>query len=115
MQPSTRRITLRAADAIVAIAALAALAGCGTATSMGTEAGLAPAAAGGGVPTASSTRITPQTVVMVIRHAEKPDAQDPGFDAQGNEDDSSLTEVGWDRAHRLVDLFDPAPGLPARG
>ena len=34
----------------------------------------------------------------------------PGIDANGNEDDSSLTTVGWDRAHRLVDLFDPAPG-----
>ena len=55
---------------------------------------------------------------MVIRHGEKPEDDDsgPGLDANGVEDDSSLTAVGWDRAHRLVDLFDPAqealrPGL----
>ena len=26
-----------------------------------------------------------------------------------------MTEVGWDRAHRLVDLFDPAQGPPRPG
>ena len=51
------------------------------------------------------------TLVMVIRHGEKPeDDAGPGLDANGVEDDSSLTQVGWDRAHRLVDLFDPAQG-----
>ena len=30
-------------------------------------------------------------------------------------DDSSLTRVGWDRAHRLVDLFDPTDGPPRPG
>jgi broad specificity phosphatase PhoE len=56
----------------------------------------------------------PQDVVMVIRHGEKPDGDTPGVDARGNEDDSSLTELGWTRAHRLADLFDPAPGVPLR-
>jgi hypothetical protein len=51
---------------------------------------------------------------MVIRHGEKPDGDTRGVDARGNEDDSSLTEVGWTRAHRLADLFDPAPGAPLR-
>jgi broad specificity phosphatase PhoE len=52
---------------------------------------------------------------MVIRHGEKPDDSNPGVDAQGNEDDSSLTQIGWNRAHRLVDLFDPAQGPPRPG
>jgi broad specificity phosphatase PhoE len=50
---------------------------------------------------------------MVIRHGEKPDGSAPGVDAQGKTDDSSLTATGWERAHRLVELFDPAQG-PAR-
>jgi broad specificity phosphatase PhoE len=52
---------------------------------------------------------------MIIRHGEKPDDSNPGIDAQGNQDDSSLTETGWNRAHRLVDLFDPAHGPPRPG
>jgi broad specificity phosphatase PhoE len=52
---------------------------------------------------------------MVIRHGEKPDGSHPGVDAQGNKDDSSLTETGWERANRLVDLFDPVPGPPRPG
>ena len=36
---------------------------------------------------------------MIIRHAEKPDGTAPGLDEAGNEDDSSLTAVGWERAH----------------
>ena len=50
------------------------------------------------------------TVVMVIRHGEKPDGSTEGIDAEGKPDDSSLTAVGWQRANRLVDLFDPASG-----
>ena len=52
---------------------------------------------------------------MIIRHAEKPDGTAPGLDATGNEDDSSLTAVGWERAHALVGLFDPAEGDPRPG
>ena len=47
---------------------------------------------------------------MVIRHGEKPDGSSEGIDAQGKPDDSSLTAVGWQRADRLADLFDPASG-----
>ena len=56
------------------------------------------------------TGAAPGTVVMLIRHGEKPDDTSPGVDADGNEDDSSLTDVGWDRARRLADLFDPGQG-----
>jgi len=49
-------------------------------------------------------------VVMIIRHGEKPDHGEHGLDANGNDDKSSLTATGWDRAHRLVGLFDPADG-----
>ena len=52
---------------------------------------------------------------MIIRHAEKPDGTAPGLDEDGNEDDSSLTAVGWQRARGLVDLFDPTRGDPRPG
>ena len=95
---------LRTIIAIVALAAAAVLAGCATAT--------APAPVT--VPDAVAAP-PPATLVMVIRHAEKPEGKKPGIDAQGREDDSSLTRIGWDRAHRLVDLFAPAQGSPRPG
>jgi broad specificity phosphatase PhoE len=52
---------------------------------------------------------------MVIRHGEKPDSANPGVDAQGRLDDSSLTATGWQRASRLADLFDPGQGSPRPG
>lgn len=71
-------------------------------------------------PTASpsqgpSDTAAPGTVVMVIRHGEKPEGSQTGIDAQGNEDDSSLTAVGWQRAERLADLLDPQSGEPRAG
>jgi broad specificity phosphatase PhoE len=59
---------------------------------------------------AEPTGVPVGTVVMVIRHAEKPDGSSEGIDAQGKPDDSSLTAVGWQRADRLADLFDPMSG-----
>jgi broad specificity phosphatase PhoE len=59
---------------------------------------------------AASDTAAPGTVVMVIRHGEKPDGSHPGVDAQGNKDDSSLTAVGWQRANLLANLFDPTSG-----
>jgi hypothetical protein len=93
--------------ALVALVLSAVLAGCGTAT--------APAAPAGGAvrPETSAAPVAPPRIVMVIRHGEKPEGSEPGVDADGNEDDSSLTEVGWDRARALVDFFDPPQG-PAR-
>ena len=103
---------MRTVIAIVALAVSAALSACGTATGNGTGTGAAPATSAPGLAPAG---VAPQDVVMLIRHAEKPDGELPGVDADGNEDDSSLTEVGWQRARLLVDLFDPAQGAPRAG
>jgi len=99
--PPTRQAVLRMLTTIVALATSAVLAGCGTSTTptLGAMAG----------------SVAPSTLVMIIRHGEKPDDSNPGIDAQGNQDDSSLTEIGWNRAHRLVDLFDPVHGPPQPG
>ena len=105
----------RTMTVVVALAASAVLAGCGTA-------GTAPA----GPTTGEITVVGPPAAVpqdataagrsiMIIRHAEKPDGTTPGVDDDGNEDDSSLTAVGWERAHALVGLFDPAEGDPRAG
>jgi broad specificity phosphatase PhoE len=105
---------LRTLTTLVALAASAALAGCGTDTA--TDAPPAGATAGGVTVVAPSpTPVAPRDVVMIIRHAEKPDGTAPGLDADGNEDDSSLTAVGWKRAHALVGLFDPPEGDPRAG
>lgn len=53
------------------------------------------------------------TVIMVIRHGEKPAKSQPplGIDLSGRPDVHSLTTKGWTRAHYLVDLFSSAePG-----
>jgi broad specificity phosphatase PhoE len=112
----TRQPVLRTITTIVALAASAVLAGCGTSTTP------TPGATAGGVapstrptPGAMVASVAPSTLVMIIRHGEKPDDSNPGVDADGNQDDSSLTETGWNRAHRLVDLFDPAQGSPRPG
>ena len=89
------------------------LAGCGGRPRRRRRAPPVAAVAPSARPTADSTTdgVAPGTLVMVIRHGEKPeDDTTPGIDANGNEDESSMTQVGWDRAHRLVELFDPAQG-----
>lgn len=66
----------------------------------------------------ASVRGAPGTLVMIIRHGEKPDPSSPlpGVDINGNPaGNSSLTEVGWNRARRLVDLFDPPGGTVRPG
>jgi broad specificity phosphatase PhoE len=87
--------------ALLALAVSAAIAGC--------EGGSRR------MPPTFSTGLAPSTLVMVIRHGEKPDDAHPGLDAQGNQDDRSLTAIGWERANRLADLFDPIPGPPRAG
>ena len=52
---------------------------------------------------------------MIIRQGEKPAGTAPGLDSDGNEDDRSHTAVGWERAHAVVDLFDPAHGTLREG
>jgi hypothetical protein len=99
----SQRTLVRAVTAVMAftmsVVLSVVLSGCGTRTS-----GPAP------MPPAT---VAPDTVVMVIRHGEKPDSANPGVDANGKPDDSSLTAIGWTRAHRLVDIFAPEEG-PAR-
>jgi broad specificity phosphatase PhoE len=91
-----------------ALALSAVLAACGAGQ---------PTTAPSAGPSAAATSDTAATgtVVMVIRHGEKPDGSDPGIDADGKKDDSSLTAAGWQRAEKLADLFDPASGEPRTG
>jgi len=103
MRVSPNRLALlRTITMVVALATSAVLAACGPGTTP--------------TPSATAGDVVPGRLVMLIRHGEKPDDDSgPGLDANGNEDDSSLTQIGWDRAHRLVDLFDPAPGAQRPG
>jgi broad specificity phosphatase PhoE len=94
--PSTPRSVLTTSLILLVVALLA---GCATSTP----------------PTSTTNRAAPTELVMIIRHGEKPDGSDPGIDARGGKDDSSLTATGWQRAKQLVDLFDPASGTPQRG
>jgi hypothetical protein len=96
-----RQVIRRAVALVVVLAAAAVLAGCGPGTRP--------------TPTPTPVDVAPHSLVMVIRHGEKPDGSNPGVDANGATDDSSLISRGWDRAHRLVDLFDPAQGPPRPG
>jgi hypothetical protein len=84
----------------VALTVALLLAACGAPAPSGATASGAPT---------SDTPAT-GTVVMVIRHGEKPSGSDDGIDAQGKKDDSSLTATGWQRAEKLADLFDPTSG-----
>ena len=76
---------------------------------------LAACATGSPPPPAAAPSAAQGTVVMVIRHGEKPDGSDRGVDAEGKKDDSSLTAVGWQRAEPLADLFDPTSGPAPAG
>lgn len=97
-----RRAMLRTAAAGAALTACATLAACGT-----------------GKPThVAGKAAAPGTVVMIIRHGEKPDKTSPlpGVDVNGNPaDSSSLTQVGWNRARNLIGVFDPPGGIPRAG
>ncbi|MEW2412919.1 hypothetical protein AB0953_04205 [Streptomyces sp. NPDC046866] len=80
-------------------------------------AALAPFAAAGcagkgtGVRPAQGPAAAPRdTLVMVIRHAEKPYAGDVGEDADGNESPGYLAARGWRRAEALPRLFASARG-----
>jgi broad specificity phosphatase PhoE len=96
-----RRAVLAATALVITLAVSVVVAGCGT--------GKRPASG------ATSDGAAVGTVVMVIRHGEKPDGVNPGIDGNGQPDDSSLTATGWDRARRLVDLFAPVSGPPRPG
>jgi hypothetical protein len=53
-------------------------------------------------------------ILMIIRHAEKPDRSFPGsgFTANGEEDKESLVIRGWQRAGAWATLFGSELGLP---
>lgn len=94
-------MSLRLIAALVAVVVSIVLAGCGSAR-------VAP---GPAAPTAPQPApVPPAAVVMIIRHGEKPEGDDPGLDADGREDEASLTATGWQRARGLVGLFDPPAG-----
>ena len=109
----TRPAILPTVVALIGLALSVVLAGCGTAPTPGANPGGA----------AANTRPQPERtsgaaaadLVMIIRHGEKPDGSDPGVDANGHPDDSSLTATGWNRAQHLVNLLDPAQGAPRAG
>ncbi len=103
----------RTLTVLLALVASVALAGCGgsdgpAGATTGKITVVAP-------PSPGARTGAPPDRVMIIRHAEKPDGSAPGLDADGNEDDSSLSAVGWERAHALVGLFDPVRGDPRSG
>ena len=50
----------------------------------------------------------PASIIMVIRHAEKPDSGNVGVQLDGSQDADSLIVQGWQRAGALAVLFDPA-------
>jgi hypothetical protein len=52
------------------------------------------------------------TVIMVMRHAEKPDGVNLGVDETGVSDDESLIVRGWQRAGALPTLFGKGAVLP---
>ena len=50
-----------------------------------------------------------QTIIMVIRHAEKPTGNIQGVNAQGENDPESLIVQGWQRAGALARFFAVPP------
>ena len=55
------------------------------------------------------------SVILLIRHAEKPDAYNLGIDSTGANDPESLSVRGWQRAGALLGLFGSTPlPRPAR-
>jgi hypothetical protein len=106
----SRRAVLRAIAAGGVLAASAIVAGCSAGNTQG------------GKPAPTSTTPpnspAPGTLVMIIRHGEKPDKSKglPGVDINGNpSDNSSLSQIGWERARALANIFDPPTGHPRPG
>lgn len=50
------------------------------------------------------------SMIMVIRHAEKPEGSVQGVQLDGSNDPESLIVQGWQRAGALAVLFDPSRG-----
>ena len=94
----TRRMMLRVMTTGGVLAASSTVLGCST--------GRHAAEARG-----ASIAASPGALVMIIRHGEKPDHSAKGVDINGNfAGKHSLTQVGWNRARALVELFAPSSG-----
>ena len=52
------------------------------------------------------------SIILVIRHAEKPDGTNAGIDMKGGPDKESLIVRGWQRAGALPGLCGPSAKLP---
>lgn len=103
-----RRGLLRGVAAVGAMVIAAGVVACGSPT---------PSPGPGSGP---SSTVPIGTLVMIIRHGEKPGEKKtgdmPGVDENGAPaDDSSLTQTGWDRARGLVNVFAPIGGKPRAG
>jgi hypothetical protein len=88
----TRRALLQAIVAIVALAASAMLAGCGTRSTPGATLGRSGAMSARPTPGATSGGLARGSLVMVIRHGEKPDGSHPGVMASAR---SASALGGW--------------------
>lgn len=99
----TRRATLRAiATGSVLVTSTVVLSACGAGRDT---------FVGGSAPATPTPRTpAPGTLVMIIRHGEKPDDSHKGIGPDGKKDKASLTEQGYARAARLADLFGPTQG-----
>src|SRR3954468_7918530 len=106
------RMAQRTTLTVVALVASAVLAACATSPDP-TPGGPTPTVRP--MPGVSANKDSQPSLVMIIRHGEKPDGSSPGVDPDGKPDDKSLTAVGWNRAHHLVDLLAPTQGPPRRG
>ena len=111
--PSLGCRTLQKVAVIVVLMTSVMLAGCGT--SGGAKVPAKPMAVATTASTRPASASAQRSLVMIIRHGEKPDGSHPGVDAGGNRDDSSLSAIGWNRAYTLVNLFAPAQGPPRVG
>ena len=109
----------RTMTVVVALAATAVLAGCGTAAApAGPTTGKITVVAPTGRRSAGRSPAGQRRTGPGHDHparARSPTAPRRASTRTGNEDDSSLTAVGWERAHALVGLFDPAEGDPRPG
>ena len=55
----------------------------------------------------------PSPLIIITRHAEKPEPPTQGVDSAGNQDPHSLVVQGWQRSGAMIHAFKPASGAPA--